>query len=606
MGERLTRWVHETPGNVLRAVLDAVADAVIIIDDHAEILAVNEAAERIFGFSAQAMIGQNVKLLMPRDYAQHHDAYVQAHQRTGERKVLGSGRDVFGQRANGDIFPLHLSLGEGEIDGRRIYVGVCHDISERRALQNRIAHLSDFDSLTGCLNRDAFTRRLMQLVESQYYPYFGLMYVDLAGFKQINDHYGHPVGDYVLAAFGRRLRSLFSDQDVLLGRMGGDEFVVLVPFLRSREEIGDLADRLVLAGAEPLVYEDFQIVVDSHVGCVLYPHDGTSADELVRHADLAMYRAKGMAGSHWSHYYPELSRVAANRALMIQRLRLARVDQDIHFAYQLKFDLATLVPVGMECLMRWNDPMLGRVSPADFMPVAESTGILRHWTYPALLRACRDNQALREAGLLDVPVSVNISAHQFYDEHFPSQVVRALEVSGLPANRLDLELTESVLIQDFSRVRDVMTALKRLGVTFSLDDFGTGFSSLSYLHRLEFDFLKIDKAFVDAIGKAPEHSAIVDMILALAGAMRIRTVAEGVETLAQQALLARMGCDQGQGFYLARPLKRDVLETALRQGRWGALAGPPAQAVLAAPQALGGRGGAELPVFVGQQPQHDR
>ncbi len=560
----VNKLVHESSRGVVHALLDAVADALVIIDGQAKILVVNRAAEQIFGYGASEMVGNNVSMLMPQTDARLHDGYLQAYMQTGQRKVMGLGRDVFGLRNNGEVFPMHLSLGEGDLDGDQVFVGVCHDISNRVALQQRAARLAEYDRLTGCLNRDAFSQRLSQLVVSGKYPTLGLMYVDLSGFKQINNHFGHRVGDHVLAAFGERLKGLFSGEDVLLGRAGGDEFVVLVPGLVSRFELNEQAARLASAVLEPLVYDAFHVLLDCKIGCAFYPEDADAPDTLMHNADLAMYRAKGQSATRWVHYDAEFGREAARRSLLLQRLRTARVGAELDFVYQLKTDLLNHKPVGMEALMRWVDPLLGAVSPAEFIPVAESSGTIGKWTFAMLVRACQANQSLREAGVLDVPVSVNISAHQFFSSGFTRQVIDALEATGLPGNRLDLELTESVMVHDFERARGIMTALKLEGITFSLDDFGTGFSSLGALDRLDFDFLKIDKAFIDGITAGGGQKAIVDMILALGRAMKISTVAEGIENAQQAEILTAMGCNQGQGYYFARPVALGALAEAVR------------------------------------------
>lgn len=559
MNKAINQLVHESSVGVVRALLDAVADAVVIIDSQACILAVNRAAEQVFGYAASEMVGNNVKMLMPETDARLHDGYIKAYQQSGLPKVLGRGRDVFGLRKNGEVFPMHLSLGEGDLDGDHVYVGVCHDISARVALQQRAAHLAAYDRLTGCLNRDAFFHQLSQFTGSGKYPMLGLLYVDLIGFKQVNDQFGHRVGDQVLAAFAARLKGLFNEDGVLLGRAGGDEFVVLLPQVASRFDLNEHASRLAAAINEPLVYDAFHVMVDCKMGCALYPEDAETAETLLHHADLAMYRAKAQTTTRWVHYDPEFAREAARRSLLMQRLRTARVGSELDFVYQLKTDLVTQKPVGMEALMRWVDPLLGAVSPVEFIPVAESSGLIGNWTFSMLVRACQAVQSLREKGTLDVPVSINISAHQFFAPGFTRQVIDALAATGLPGSRLDLELTESVLVNDFGRARSIMAALKVEGLTFSLDDFGTGFSSLGSLNGLEFDYLKIDKSFTDGVTGAPEQKAIVDMILALAKAMKIRTVAEGIETAAQAKALAAMGCDQGQGYYFARPVQVDAL-----------------------------------------------
>lgn len=565
MNTIVNKLVHESSRGVVHALLDAVADALIIIDSKAQILAVNRAAEQIFGYDAEEMVGNNVKMLMPETDARLHDGYLHAYQQTGQRKVLGRGRDVCGLRKNGEVFPMHLSLGEGDLDGGHIYVGVCHDISARVALQQRAARLAEYDRLTGCLNRDAFLHRMSQLASSGKYATMGLMYVDLSGFKQINNHFGHRVGDQVLTVLGERLKALFSGNDVLVGRAGGDEFVVLVPGLASRFELGEQASRLVAAVVEPLVYDSFHVMLDCKVGCALYPDDASAPDSLLQNADLAMYRAKAQSSTRWVHYDPEFGREAARRSLLMQRLRTARIGSELDFAYQLKTDLVTHAPVGMEALMRWVDPLLGPVSPAEFIPVAEGSGIIGNWTFAMLVRVCQANQTLRQSGVLDIPVSVNISAHQFFSSGFTRQVIDALAATGLPGNRLDIELTESVMVHDFERARSIMGAIKLEGVTFSLDDFGTGFSSLGALDRLDFDYLKIDKAFIDGVASGEGQKAIVDMILALGRAMKIRTVAEGIENEQQAQVLAAMGCDQGQGYYFARPVKLEALATLVRQ-----------------------------------------
>ena len=542
------------------AIFAAAVDGILVIDAQGIVQAVNRAMLEQFGFSEDELIGSNVSLLMPESHARTHNGYMESYRRSGRSEIIGKGREVMGRRKNGSCFPLHLSVNEFDQDGRRLFVGICHDISARRRLTERITFLATYDALTECVSRNPFIQALGQAIRtcSANGRQLAVLFIDLDGFKLINDNHGHPLGDRLLKAVAGRLRNCLRETDVL-GRMGGDEFVAIVTLDGEPAMAEQICTRLLESLAEPFDMGVIMLSVRASIGIALFPEHGQAADELINAADLAMYQAKLIGGNRMQLFDREQREKDEQTYQMLKRLREAISLGRFELHYQLQFDMQTLQPSALEALLRWPDDEHGLIQPDQFIPLAAKYGLMPDISRWVIRQACADNARLIERGLLDVVVAVNVCAPFFGQTEFVGQVLQVLDDTGLPPNRLELEITEETAMSHSDSVLQNARELKKTGIGLVMDDFGIGFSSLGRLKQLQFDKLKIDRSFIAGLPDNDDDRAIVCMVLALARSLNIQTVAEGIEKRMQLACLQESGCDQGQGFWFARPIPLDEL-----------------------------------------------
>lgn len=550
------------------AIFNAAVDAIMVINARGILQSVNQSAETLFGFTSDEMLGKNISMLMPASYAQEHDSYLSNYCASGDRKIIGIGREVTGQHKDGSCFPLHLSVSEFRQDGQQLFVGICHDISERRKFTEHIAFLAKYDGLTGCANRREFIEGLSSGIEACEASgrKIAVLFIDLDGFKQINDNHGHRVGDRLLKLTAERFQKTLRVGD-LLGRVGGDEFVVSTILDSRGETASDVAARMMKVLKEPFVIDNRALNVSISIGISLYPDDGLTADEVMNEADIAMYQAKVEGGGCIRLFDQALRDRSEQVYRLLSRLRKAISIEQFELHYQLQFDMQTLQPCGMEALLRWRDGVNGLVAPDQFIPVALEYGLMPTIGRWVIRQACKDNVALIKTGLLDVAVAVNICAPLFSESGFCALVHQFLVSTGLPAGRLELEITEGVAMNSSAQVLQTSDELHKAGIRLAMDDFGVGFSSLNRLKKLRFDKLKIDRSFVSGLPESRSDQAIVQAILGMAKGLGMRTVAEGVETEEQLAFLQKAGCSQGQGFWFARPMPLPELIEWLRGRR---------------------------------------
>ncbi len=436
-------------------------------------------------------------------------------------------------------------------DGRHPAVVAVRDIAERKAAAQRIQFLAHHDPLTGLANRTLFHDRLGQalaMVERSGHR-LALLCLDLDRFKTVNDGLGHPVGDLLLAAVGARLSAELREMDTV-ARLGGDEFAVVQPFADHPQAAAALARRLVDRLGAPFELDGHQVMIGTSIGIALYPEDGRTTELLLKHADLALFRAKQEGRGTFCFFEPDMDERLQRRRLLEQDLRVAIDRGHFEIHYQKMCASGSLAVLGYEALLRWRHPARGNVPPAEFIPIAEETGLIMPLGRWVLETACRE-AASWAAPLL---VSVNISPAQFAQPDLPNMVGDILRETGLAADRLELEITEGILINNTERALAVLGSFKELGVRVTLDDFGTGYSSLGYLRRFPFDAIKIDRSFVHGLGMDHELGKIVQSILALCGSLGLQVTAEGVETDRQLEALRGFGCGVVQGFLLGRPV----------------------------------------------------
>ena len=445
--------------------------------------------------------------------------------------------------------------------GKRVLNLQVELLSMRETLEERVTH----DLLTSLPNRllfgDRLTQRLAQSRRSRR-P-LAIMFLDLDHFKLVNDALGHNVGDSMLKQVAERLTVSVREADTV-ARMGGDEFIAILADIARPQDAAVVAQRVLKTLSEPFALNDQEHFISASIGISVYPSDGTDPETLVKNADAAMYRAKEQGRNRWLFYTEDLGAVASERVKLESGLHRALERGEFVLHYQPRVDLKTGGMLGAEALLRWRHPELGLLAPAQFIPLAEETGIIIPIGEWVLRTACAQNKAWQDAGFPPMDIAVNVSAVQFQRGDMVSTVKRALEETGLEPHCLSLELTESILMHSPETAAGVLRDLRALGVQISIDDFGTGHSSLSYLKRFATDAVKIDQSFVKHVTSDPDDAAIAGAMVAMAHSLNLRVVAEGVETLGQLAFLRSLNCDEMQGFFVSRPLPPEEFIHILR------------------------------------------
>jgi diguanylate cyclase (GGDEF)-like protein/PAS domain S-box-containing protein len=539
-------------------VFESTREAVLIVDGQRRILASNPAYSTITGQSAEASAGSRLPLLLSTSVER-------SRYRNIWRGLKAQGDwegELTARRADGSLCPLWLNASRvRDCDpAQPRYVLAFTDLSMFKDSQERLAHLAHYDPLTDLPNRLFAHERLSHaLVRAQRHgERVAVLFIDLDHFKTINDGLGHAIGDELLITVARRLQQRLRNEDTL-ARLGGDEFLVVLENLAHPEEAAQIAQALIQLFERPLpLGNERDAYLGASIGISYYPDDGQSADELIRNADAALYQAKAEGRNTYRFYTQELTARAHSRLTMESKLRQAIKRGEFILHYQPLVDTDSGTPLGVEALVRWNSPE-GMISPADFIPLAEDTGLIVPIGTWVLREACRQAQALRSQGLALDTVAVNLSPRQFRQADLLKQVRDALNDSGLPASCLELEITEGALMDDVAQTQASLRALKSLGLRLAVDDFGTGYSSLAYLRRFPLDKLKIDQSFMHGVPEDHGNLEIVSTIITLARSLNLTVIAEGVETSGQLAALRRLGCEQSQGYLFSRPLSLENL-----------------------------------------------
>ena len=502
-------------------------------------LSVNDAAVQHYGYSREMFLRMKLQEIWPRDEWVTH---TEALQQVGD--TYHSGRNWRHLKADGSEIHV-LTFGRRvSFEGRDGFLVAVVDITERRKAEARIAHMAHHDGLTNLPNRQLYQERLKDALEqSQPDKRVAVLCVDLDLFKNVNDSFGHPMGDRLLRSVADRLRSQVRGNN-LVARLGGDEFAVLLAADVSPNEASDFATRLIKILSASYEIDGIEVVIGASIGLALSPGDGVTSEELMRNADMALYRAKSDGGGVHRFFEREMDRQAQKRRDMEVDLRRAFANGEFELHYQPLVDIAADRISGFESLLRWRHPEKGMISPADFIPVAEDIGLIVALGEWVLREAC--TEAAKWPA--DIKVAVNLSPVQFRSRNLVQVVVSALAHSGLPPTRLELEITESLFLAESEANLAILHQLRGLGVSISMDDFGTGYSSLSYLRSFPFDKIKIDRSFVKDLAQRSDCVAIVRAISGLGRSLNITTTAEGVETIDQLDWLRAEGCNEVQGF----------------------------------------------------------
>ena len=443
-------------------------------------------------------------------------------------------------------------------DGDEIFglVGISRDITEHKQAADRIQFMASHDALTGLPNRTLLKDRLAQaiLFADRYELGASVVFIDLDNFKLVNDSLGHLAGDDLLKLVAARMVASVRTTDTVV-RLGGDEFVILLPDQpKNAEMITAVLQNVRAAIGEPAQIGGRELRVTSSMGIATYPSDGTDPETLLANADTAMYRAKETGRDNFQFYTPGLNARVHEKFALQEDLRGAISRAELLLLYQPQIDLRSNHLFAVEALLRWQHPRLGIIPPAVFIPIAEDSGLIISIGDWVLNEACRQNKAWQDAGLPPVSVCVNVSAKQFKDRSLVDRVVRALEEAGLDAKYLELELTESVIMQDVELALEIMNELRELGIQLAIDDFGTGYSSLSALKKFPVARLKIDKSFIDDLADSEEDRAVASAVISLGQKLNMRVIAEGVETDGQLTFLKENNCDEMQGYHFSRPV----------------------------------------------------
>ncbi|MGN6281229.1 putative bifunctional diguanylate cyclase/phosphodiesterase [Frateuria sp.] len=546
--------------------LASIAEGVIIADAERRVLSINAAHVAITGLSLQDMLGRRFDetRCLPDDSPMPPSVW----------ETLEAGGnwlgEVHSQRADGSVYPelLSISVIRDSEDRVQQYVAVFTNISTTKANQRRLEHLATHDPLTGLANRAEFERQCAQAIHTadREHGAVAVLFIDLDAFKVVNDSYSHAIGDRLLVHVAERISRDLGEHDVA-GRIGGDEFTVLIGRLVSREQASALAQRLLSVLGEAMKVGDYEVALSASIGIAGYPLDGSDPVTLIANADAAMYAAKTQERNTYRFYSPMMQADARTRLALAAELRQALARGEFRLVYQPSVDLRNGKVVAVEALLRWRHPSRGEVSPAEFIPMAEKLGLIRHVDEWVLQAVARQMRRWDEEGLPPIRVAVNISAGSYGAPHFVEDVRRWLVAEQVAPPRLLLEITEGAILRLGDEMERTMNALHALGVGVAIDDFGTGYSSMAYLKLPAIAFLKIDKSFVDGLPGSSNDAAIVEAMLALSKRLGLCAIAEGIETEAQHEFLLRAGCTEGQGYLYARALEVQEIERMLRPGQ---------------------------------------
>lgn len=547
---------------IAASALENTAEGVMICDAGRRIISVNKAFTRITGYAQQEVLGQEPGLMRS---AKHDSQFYEE----VWRQIAATGRwqgEIWRRRKNGETYPEWRSISAVKDDAGATthYVMVFTDVSRFKEDEARLEFLAHHDALTGLPNRSLFRDRCQEalLRARRSESRLGLMFIDLDHFKQINDSLGHDVGDRLLQLATERLRECVRETDTV-ARLGGDEFTILLD-LKESQDAGRIADKLLAALARPFTLGGRELFISASAGISFYPSDGDDVQTLLKNADAAMYRAKALGRNTYQFFAAEMNAQVSEVLMMTNGLRVALERNEFVLHYQPIIDLASGRVNALEALLRWNHPELGIVPPGRFISIAENTGLIVPIGEWALKNACMQMMAWQMKGIAPQRMAVNLSVRQFKQKNLAQRIEAILHETGLASHFLELEITESMVMEDPAAAERVLDRLHEMGIHLAVDDFGTGYSSLSYLKRFPIDFLKIDRSFVHDIPHDQNDAAIARAIIALAGSLELRVVAEGVETEAQRTFLKAVGCQEAQGYLFGRPIGAEEMGLFLR------------------------------------------
>lgn len=576
--ERLSRTLHTD--SLRQGMINSMPFSIIALDAQGKILAMNPATENMLGYSREQMVEQNIVDLihLPDEIAEYAQRLTQElgapiaadHSvitAKAERGLADEYEWTY-RRCDGERLPVHVSVVQlkddsGEIAG---FLSVAYDITERKQSQEFILQMAQHDALTGLPNRTLLLERLdLAIGQAQRRgKNVGVLMMDLDYFKRVNDTLGHHIGDLLLQRLGKRMQNSLRDSDTL-ARLGGDEFVIVVPDLSTREQLDQVAEHLIREVSRPVEVQGHELFITPSLGGSMYPEGGQDANELLKNADTAMYAAKNAGRSTHRWFNHQMMEQNREKLVLTSALATALDNEQFSIAYQPEIDTHTGQIIGVEALLRWNHPSQGAISPSRFISLAEEAGMILPIGDWVLRTACQQLQQLNAS--LDQPLklAVNVSPRQLQDDRWLDRIRSALDESGLPPKLLEMEITEGMLVTRPDESTRKLQALQRMGARVVVDDFGTGYSSLSYLTRFPIDKLKIDRSFVRDLLVDAKDAAVIDAIIAMAHSLKIRVIAEGVETQQQWDYLRKRGCEELQGFFFSKGVPLEQLPALIEK-----------------------------------------
>ena len=545
-------------------VFEAASDAILVLDAEKRIRMTNKAFTRISGYEPNDVLGKPPKLLFSSK--QPAELYDHIFNQIAQENVWQG--EIWSRRRDGAVYPQWATISAVRNEQNEIieYVFMASDITERKRAEERLNYQANYDGLTQLPNRTLFVDRLGQAMAraKREGTTLALLFIDLDRFKNVNDSMGHSAGDKLLINVANTLNGCIRESDTI-ARFGGDEFAMILSPIYGAKNAGTVAQTVLKVLSRPFNIDGYDCIVGGSIGISVFPGDGETSEELIRNADAAMYRAKDSGRNTYEFFTAEMQQMAMARLGLERDLRFAIERQEFILHFQPQMSLATNQVVGLEVLVRWESGTRGLVSPADFIGLAEENGQILALGDWVLKRACQQYVEWFSEGIAPGYIAVNVSGRQFRSAKFTSRLREILTETKMPARGLEIELTESFLMEDQEAVMRTLNELREMGVTLSVDDFGTGYSSLSYLKRFPISTLKIDKSFVQDVPGDDEDVAIVSAIIRMAHALKLDVVAEGVETAEQQQFLHKQGCQIVQGFLFSRPLNADECSKFLRK-----------------------------------------
>ncbi|AJK88469.1 phosphodiesterase [Lysinibacillus fusiformis] len=555
------KLISQYPTTLILKIFENVSEGIMITDKYKKIVMVNPAFEFVTGYKRDDVVGKTPAVL--QSGVHELPFYLEMWEQIRQEGIWQG--EIWNRRKTGDVYPEWLTIvcvtnDEGEVTN---YCGIFTDLSERKIVENELEKRLLTDSLTEVSNRFAYIERMDNLLEStsaiSHSVQHAVYFLDLDRFKQINDTLGHAVGDSILIEVAKRLKHLLKNKDII-ARYGGDEFVITLTNVKNVKEAAQFAEQIISSIEKPMMINGQEVFISTSIGVSVYPVDGKNTEELINCADRAMTYSKKNGLNGYSFYFDELQTDAQRVLLLDSELRRAIDNREFELHFQPKIYMDNEQIQGLEALVRWNNERLGFVSPGEFIPYAEETGLIIPLSEVILEKACEAVIQMQQYGW-KIPVAINISSIHFKQQNFLESIQAILERYNMPANNFEIEVTERTVMNSANETVSKLVRLKQLGFKISIDDFGTGYSSLSYLVRFPLDCLKIDRSFIQHIGSLDEKQAVVDAIIQMSHRLKMKVVAEGVEQAQQVDILRKMNCDIIQGYYYSKPLPlNDLME----------------------------------------------
>lgn len=535
-------------------------DIILFIAEDGRILEANQSAVEAYGYSYNELLSMNIKDLRASSF----DCVIP----DDEKDEYSKGKlfETIHKNKDGSNFYVEVSSKGTVFNGEYILLEIVRDISERKLTEDKLHRLAYYDPVTDLPNKKHFSEHILNALEEakENNEKLAILFIDLDRYKKVNDTMGHLIGDKLLKGAADRFRELTGDS-IFAARVGGDEFIFVQTHIKDAEEAAELAYKILNKIKVPFKFDNQEIHITTSIGISVYPQHGEDALTLMKNADLSMYRVKNNGRNNYEFYIPGMNKEAYEDLIIENNLHYALQNKELILYYQPKFNALTGKIIGMEALIRWQNPKLGIVPPIKFIGLAEETGLIVSIGRWVLRAASEQNKAWQDAGLPPMRVAVNLSVRQFEEENLTEVVKNVLEETGLEPKYLELEITETMAMKNMELIVKTLRELRELGVHIALDDFGTGYSSLKYLRNIPIDTLKIDRAFINDINSNPSYSAIIDAIIEIAKRLNLGIIAEGVETNEQSKFLIDKKCYEMQGFLFSKPVSKEEFEKMLFQ-----------------------------------------